>query len=159
MLLCGIIRDVFSIVKCRTDPRQSRRIGVRDTVTGELFPVALWYSTRAAPAPLFLTGSLSVCRLPAMLCRLVTYEMQVANNAPPADGLFGLIVISHGAGGFSLNHRDLAMALASHGYFVAAPTHPRGKGNHISGVGVWLGRPHQLSPSTPPVLHDHVSVP
>jgi predicted dienelactone hydrolase len=111
-----------------------RRIDVRDTVSGELFPVALWYPTRAAPAPLFLTGSLSVCSLPAILCRLVTFEMQVANNAPPADGVFGLIVISHGAGGFSLNHRDLAMALASHGYVVAAPTHPRGKGKQVSRV-------------------------
>ena len=133
-----------------------RRIDVQDTVTGEWFPVALWYPTRAAPAPLFLTGSLSVCSLPAMLCRLVTFEMQVANNAPPADGMFGLIVISHGAGGFSLNHRDLAMALASHGYVVAAPTHPRGKGNDISGVGVWIGRPKQVSRVIDAVLEDTV---
>jgi len=133
-----------------------RRIDVRDTVTGELFPVALWYPARAAPAPLFLTGSLSTCSLPAMLCRLVTFEMQVANNAPPADGMFGLIVISHGAGGFSLNHRDLAMALASQGYVVAAPTHPRGKGNDISGVGVWIGRPKQVSRVIDAVLEDTV---
>ena len=53
-----------------------RRIDVQDAVTGELFPVALWYPTRAAPAPLFLTGSLSACRLPAMLCKLITFEMQ-----------------------------------------------------------------------------------
>ena len=133
-----------------------RRIDVRDPVTGELFPVALWYPTRAAPAPLFLTGSLSVCSLPAMLCRLVTFETQVANNAPPADGVFGLIVISHGAGGSSLNHRDLAMALASYGYVVAAPTHPRGKGNDISGVGVWIGRPKQVSRVINAVLDDTV---
>ena len=133
-----------------------RRIDVQDTVTGEWFPVALWYPSRAAPTPLFLTGSLSVCRLPAMLCRLVTFEMRVANNAPPADGMFGLIVISHGAGGFSLNHRDLAMALASHGYVVAAPTHPRGKGNDISGVGVWIGRSKQVSRVIDAVLDDTV---
>src|SRR5512144_1449409 len=122
-----------------------RRIDVQDTITGELFPVALWYPTRAAPAPLFLTGSLSACRLPAMLCRVIAFEMQVASNAPPADGKFGFIVISHGAGGLSLNHRDLAIALASHGYVVAAPTHPRGKNNDISGVSVWVGRPKQVS--------------
>jgi predicted dienelactone hydrolase len=122
-----------------------RRIDVQDTITGELFPVALWYPTRAAPAPLFLTGSLSACRLPAMLCRVIAFEMQVASNAPPADGKFGLIGISHGAGGLSLNHRDLAIALASHGYVVAAPTHPRGKDNDISGVSVWVGRPKQVS--------------
>jgi predicted dienelactone hydrolase len=133
-----------------------RRIDVQDTVSGELFPVVLWYPTSAAPAPLFLTGSLSVCSLPAMLCRLATFEMQVASNAPPADGVFGLIVISHGAGGFSLNHRDLAMALASHGYVVAAPTHPRGKGNDRYGVGVWIGRPKQVSRVIDAVLDDAV---
>jgi len=131
-----------------------RRIDVQDPVTGELFPAALWYPTRAAPAPVFLTGSLSVCRLPAMLCRWMAFEMQVANNAPPTDGQFGFIVISHGAGGLSLNHRDLAMALASRGYVVAAPTHPRGKDNDISGVGVWVGRPKQVSRVIDAVLGD-----
>src|SRR5438876_1924255 len=131
-----------------------RRIDVQDAATGELFPAALWYPTRAAPALLFVTGSLSGCRLFAMLCRLIAFEMQVANNAPPADGKFGFIVISHGAGGLSLNHRDLAMALASHGYVVAAPTHPRGAGNDISGVGVWVGRPKQVSHVIDAVLAD-----
>jgi len=73
-----------------------RRIDVQDAATGELFPAALWYPTRATRAPLFLTGSLSECRLPAMLCRLISFEMQVASNAPLADGKFGVIVISHG---------------------------------------------------------------
>jgi len=122
-----------------------RKIDVQDVATGDLFPVALWYPTRAAPSPLFLTGSLSGCGLPAMLCRFIAFEMQVASNAPPADGKFGFVVISHGAGGLSLNHRDLAMALASHGYVVAAPTHPRGRDNDVSGVGVWIGRPKQVS--------------
>jgi predicted dienelactone hydrolase len=131
-----------------------RRIDVQDAATGELFPAALWYPTRAAPAPLFLTGSLSRCRLPAMLCGLIAFEMRVANNAPPADGKFGFIVISHGAGGLSLNHRDLAVALASHGYVVAAPTHPRGKDNDISGVGVWVGRPKQVSRVIDALLKD-----
>src|SRR5207237_8392384 len=121
---------------------------------GEMFPVALWYPTRAAPASLFLTGSLSTCRFPAMLCRLVTFEMRVADDAPPANGTFGLIVISHGAGGYSLNHLDMAMALASHGYVVAAPTHPRGQGNDIAGVEVWIGRPKQVSRVIDAVLED-----
>ena len=131
-----------------------RRIDVQDAATGEVFPAALWYPTRAAPVPLFLTGSLSACRLPAMLCRLIAFEMQVASNAPPAEGKFGVIVISHGAGGLSLLHRDLAMALASHGYVVAAPTHPRGMDNDISGVGVWVGRPKQVSRVIDALLED-----
>jgi len=131
-----------------------RRIDLQDAATGEFFPVALWYPTRAAPAALLLTGSLSECRLPAMLCRLIGFEMQVASNAAPADGTFGLIVISHGSGGLALNHRDLAMALASRGYVVAAPTHPRGKDKDISGPGVWVGRPKQVSGVIDAVLED-----
>jgi predicted dienelactone hydrolase len=131
-----------------------RRIDVHDTVTGELFPVGLWYPTRSAPASLFLTSSLSPCGLPAMLCRLIAFEMPVATNAPPADGAFGLIVISHGGGGLALNHRGLAVALAAHGYVVAAPTHPRGKGNDISGDAVWIGRPKQVSRIIDTVLRD-----
>jgi len=131
-----------------------RKIDVQDTVTGERFPVALWYPTRAAPAPLFLTTSLSECRLPAMLCRLMAFEMPVAPNAPPADGTLGLIVISHGSGGLALNHWDLAMALAAHGYVVAAPAHPRGKGNDVSGDVVWIGRPKQVARVIDAVLAD-----
>jgi predicted dienelactone hydrolase len=122
-----------------------RTIAVQDVLTAESFSVALWYPTPAAPAPLFVTGSLSLCRFPAILCRWVAYEMPVAQNAPVAEGAFGVIVVSHGAGGMALLHRDLAMALAAQGYVVAAPTHPRGKGNDISGFGVWVGRPMQVS--------------
>jgi predicted dienelactone hydrolase len=131
-----------------------RTIAVQDALAGESFPVALWYPTPAAPAPLFVTGSLSLCRLPAILCRGIAYEMQVAQDAPVAAGAFGVIVVSHGAGGMALLHRDLAMALASQGYVVAAPTHPRRQGNDISGVGVWVGRPKQVSRVIDAVLED-----
>jgi predicted dienelactone hydrolase len=127
---------------------------VQDALTGEPFPVALWYPIVAAPAPLFVTGSLSLCRLPAILCRWIAYEMPVAQRAPVAAGTFGMIVVSHGAGGMALLHRDLAIALASQGYVVAAPTHPRGKGNDISGVGVWVGRPKQVSRVIDAVMED-----
>jgi predicted dienelactone hydrolase len=131
-----------------------RTIAVQDALTAESFSVALWYPTHAAPAPLFVTGSLSLCRFPAILCRWVAYEMPVAQNAPVAAGAFGVIVVSHGAGGMALLHRDLAMALAAQGYVVAAPTHPRGKGNDISGVDVWVGRPKQVSRVIDTVLED-----
>ena len=101
-----------------------RKIDVQDALTGESFPVALWYPTPAGPAPLFVTGSrsLSLCRLPAILCRWIAFEMPVAHNAPPAAGDFGLIVVSHGAGGMAFLHRDLAMVLASRERKLAAPT-------------------------------------
>jgi predicted dienelactone hydrolase len=131
-----------------------RKIDVKDTLTAEPFPVALWYPTAATPAPLFLIDLLSPCRLPAILCRWVAYEMPVAPDAPLAAGNFGVIVVSHGAGGMALLHRDLAMSLASQGYVVAAPTHPRGQGNGISGVGVWVGRPRQVTGVIDTVLED-----
>jgi predicted dienelactone hydrolase len=131
-----------------------RKIDVQDGLSGDSFPVALWYPTPAVPVPLFVTGSLSPCRLPVILCRRIAFEMSVAPNAPLAAGTFGVIVVSHGSGGLALNHRGLAMALASHGYVVAAPTHPRGKGNDISGVGVWVGRPKQVSRVIDTVLED-----
>ena len=131
-----------------------RKIDVQDALTGESFPVALWYPTASAPAPLFVTGSLSPCRFPAMLCRWIAFEMLVGHNQPLAGGRFGALVVSHGAGGLAVNHRDLAMALASHGYVVAAPTHPRGQGNDISGVGVWVGRPKQVSRVIDAILKD-----
>ena len=123
-------------------------------MTGESFPVALWYPTPAAPQSLFVTGSLSLCRLPAILCRQITFGMPVAPDAPVGTGTFGVIVISHGAGGMALLHRDLAMALASRGYVVAAPTHPRGQGNDVSGVAVWVGRPKQVSRVIDAILQD-----
>ena len=55
-----------------------RTIALQDAVTGQSFPVALWYPTPAAPAPLFVTGSLSRCRLPAIVCRGIAFEMPVA---------------------------------------------------------------------------------
>src|SRR5262249_27981094 len=61
-----------------------RTIALRDPLTGESFPVALWYPTSAATAPLFVTGALSLCRLPAILCRWIAYEMPVAQDAPVA---------------------------------------------------------------------------
>src|SRR5215470_3824714 len=131
-----------------------REITVRDPLTGEPFPVVLWYPTLAAPALLFVTGALTLCRLPTILCRQIAYEMPVAPSAPVAAGGLGLIVVSHGAGGMALLHRDLAMALASRGYVVAAPTHARGQGDDITGIGVWVGRPKQISRVIDAVLGD-----
>jgi len=110
-----------------------------------VFPVALWYPTAAAPVHLQLTDSLAPCRLPVWLCHQLAFDVYAAPDAAPAEGRFGLIVISHGGGGLAVNHRDLARALAARGYVAAAPNHPRGAGNDIAGVGVWVGRPRQVS--------------
>ena len=79
-----------------------RTIALQDAVIGQSSPAALWYPTAAAPAPLFMTSSLSRCRLPAIVCRGIAFEMPVAQNAPVGAGAFGVIVVSHGAGGMAL---------------------------------------------------------
>ena len=50
--------------------------------------------------------------------------MGLIQNAPVAGKGLPLVVISHGNGGGMTSHIDLAMALASAGYVVAAPVHP-----------------------------------
>lgn len=147
LVLSLVVLGVFSAVEGAPSLNAGfRRLETRDPVSGASFPVAVWYPTRSEPAHVELTGTLTPCGFPAMLCPLLgTFAVRVARDAAPAEGTFGLIVISHGAGGLALNHRDLAMALASHGYVVAAPAHPRGDGNDITGAGVWVGRPRQVS--------------
>src|SRR5258706_2531229 len=118
-----------------------RRIEIQDTAVGERFPVAIWYPTTAQPS----------------VFDFAPYTMRVARDAMPADEKFGLVVISHGSGGGALDHRDLAMALASSGYVVAAPTHPRDNFQDSSGVGsvgVWTGRPKQVSRVIDRILED-----
>ena len=118
-----------------------RRIEVEDTVMGEKFPVAMWYPTTEPPS----------------VQAFGPYSMRVARAAAPADGKFGLIIISHGSGGDALAHRDLAMALASEGYVAAALMHPRDNFKDTSGVGsvgVWAGRPRQVSRVIDRMLED-----
>lgn len=70
--------------------------------------VAVWYPTSGTPRPTtFVGGSL----------------MSVARDGQVDGTGLPLIVLSHGNGGSGLSHVDLAMALASEGYVVAAPTH------------------------------------
>lgn len=49
--------------------------------------------------------------------------MEVAQNAPVAGRGLPLVVMSHGNGSGLQSHADLALALASAGYVVAAPMH------------------------------------
>lgn len=131
----------FAIEAASSSDVGYRRIEVQDVVIGERFPVVLWYPTRAQPSVLAFGP----------------YSMRVARAAAPADGNFGLVVISHGSGGDAFAHRDLAIALASEGYVVAAPMHPRDNFQDTSGVGsvsVWAGRPRQVSRVIDSMLED-----
>jgi hypothetical protein len=76
------------------------------------------------------------------------YEFPGTQDAEPAAGQFGLVILSHGSGGSDLGHRDTAIALAEAGFIAAAPLHPRN--NFRDDIGddrrmVLDGRPRQLS--------------
>jgi len=92
--------------------RTERPVGFQVTQTtgpdGKPFAIAVWYPTDARTWPTTLA-------LPMLL--------DVAKDGAMAGTGLPLVVISHGNGGGAVGHADLAMALASAGYVVAAPTH------------------------------------
>lgn len=69
---------------------------------------AVWYPCDAPTAPVAFGP-------------LIT--LQVAKDCPAKAGQWPLIVMSHGAGGSFLGHRDTAAALADAGFVVAAISH------------------------------------
>lgn len=75
------------------------------------------------------------------------FGIAVALNAPMGDSNGGLIVMSHGYGGWYAGHADTAMALADAGYIVAAPTHTGNTWSDMSSpVSKWvLDRPAHIS--------------
>ncbi len=85
-----------------------RTVSVPDPVQGAVIPMRLLYPTR----------------MPQSAQRFGPYEMELALNAPPTIGRFPLLVISHGGGGTSLTHRDLACDLVRAGHAVAMIEHP-----------------------------------
>jgi predicted dienelactone hydrolase len=91
----------------------ARPVGFQLTRTtdagGKPFAIGVWYPTEARTWPTAMLG-------PVL--------MDVARDAAIAGSALPLVVISHGNGGGPPSHADLAMALASAGYVVAAPMHP-----------------------------------
>ena len=93
---------------------------------------ALWYPTK----------------VPNSVVKMGPLEFPGTQDADPAAGDFGLVILSHGSGGTDLGHRDTAIAFAEAGFIAAAPLHPRN--NFRDDIGddrriVLDGRPRQLS--------------
>ncbi len=83
--------------------------------------------------------------------QLGPFELDVAPEAPIAEGLFPLVVISHGTQGSPLVHRTLAAHLAREGFVVACPWHPRDnrENSELAGTDVILEtRPRHLQAVT-----------
>jgi predicted dienelactone hydrolase len=88
-----------------------RAVSVLDPVQGATIAARLLYPTTARAVPE----------------RVGPYELTLALDAPIHETRAALVLISHGGGGSSLTHRDLALDLVRHGFVVALLEHP---GNH-----------------------------
>ena len=98
---------------------------------GTPFVIGVWYPTDARPWPSVSGFALA----------------SVARDAVVVGRDLPLVVISHGNGGGPLGHVDLALALASAGYIVAAPMHGGDNYEDQSAVGsatFFSGRTRQL---------------
>lgn len=109
-----------------------REIEVEDPGTGERFPTWVLHPATA----------------PERDVPLGRYPATLAPGAPPAEGRFPLVVVSHGTGSSPFLHRVLAAHLARSGFVVALVRHP---GNHrdddrLAGTAQVLeDRPRQVS--------------
>jgi predicted dienelactone hydrolase len=116
---------------------------------GRPMALGIWYPTSGSPRPTTLLGATL---------------LKVAPAGPVLGSALPLVVISHGNGGGVASHVDLAMALASAGYVVAAPMHPGDNFADQSAAGsptLFSDRARQLRASIDYMLdhwqgHDHI---
>jgi predicted dienelactone hydrolase len=119
----------------------SRQIEVKDVPRGISFPALVLYPTET----------------PSIPTEIGPYPFDVSPHAPPAQGSFPLVVISHGNGGSHLLYRTIAMHLARHGYVVALPEHygNNRRNNELEGTHDNLAlRPRHVSLTIDAVLAD-----
>lgn len=107
ILAYGLARYAMSTALTAENPVGFEIVQIADT-DGRSFSAGVWYPTLVRPKP---TTMLSIIL------------MDVARNAPISGHDLPLVIISHGNGGGSASHADLALALASAGYIVVAPMH------------------------------------
>jgi predicted dienelactone hydrolase len=90
------------------------------------------------------------------------YALDVAKDAAPADGVYPLVVISHGHSGTPWAYRQLAKHLALAGFVVALPAHTGNTrtDNSLAGTAANLAnRPRHITLSIDAVLADTVLAP
>ena len=79
--------------------------------------------------------------------KLGPFVQEMALDGPVEDGVFPLVVVSHGNGGSHLVYRTLASHLARNGFIVAMPEHPLNNRNNnaLSGTAANLkNRPRHI---------------
>ncbi|MBV7534418.1 alpha/beta hydrolase [Duganella sp. sic0402] len=116
---------------------------VHDAVQGADVPLAVLYPAHGAE----------------QLEHFGPYSLEVASDAPPADGKYPLVVISHGHAGTPWAYRQLARHLALAGFVVALPAHTGNTrlDNTLAGTAANLAnRPRHITLSIDAVLADPV---
>ncbi|WP_432377473.1 alpha/beta hydrolase family protein [Duganella sp. P38] len=84
-----------------------RLMEIDDAIQGAQVPTAFLYPASGAEKPEHFGP----------------YSLDVALEAPPADGAYPLVVVSHGHSGTPWAYRELAKHLALSGFVVALPAH------------------------------------
>jgi predicted dienelactone hydrolase len=85
------------------------------------------------------------------------FTMSVSNNSEPIQKKYPLAMLSHGTGGLSLTHHEIAAATARAGFIVVALTHPGDNYRDRSMVGkldYLTERPRQVSRTLDAFLAD-----
>ncbi|MYM26075.1 alpha/beta hydrolase [Duganella sp. FT135W] len=126
-----------------------RLVSINDKVQGAVVPTAFLY-----PA----VGE-------EKLEQFGPYSLEVALDAPPADGVYPLVVISHGNSGTPWAYRQLAKHLVLAGFVVAMPAHTGNTrlDNSLAGSAANLAnRPRHITLAidaalTDPVLQAHIA--
>lgn len=116
-------------------------IEVHDPVNGGNMPGYVFYPSASSTATTWIGP----------------YELRARRGVAAIPGAKPLVVISHGHGGSDLGHHDLAVYLASHGFFVATLQHPRDNYEDTSGTGtpaVMIGRSIQVKATIDMLLND-----
>jgi dienelactone hydrolase len=102
------------------------------TSATENIEVAIWYPSS----------------LPEAVLARGPFIMSVSNNSEPVQKKYPLVLLSHGTGGMSLTHHEIAAATARAGFIVVALTHPGDNYQDRSMVGkldYLTERPRQVS--------------
>lgn len=118
-----------------------RLVNINDEVQGAVVPTAFLYPSGGEEK----------------LEQFGLYSLEVALDAPPADGVWPLVVISHGNSGTPWAYRQLAKHLVLAGFVVALPAHTGNTrhDNSLAGTAANLAnRPRHLTLAIDAVLAD-----
>ncbi|MCE5173329.1 alpha/beta hydrolase [Paenibacillus profundus] len=92
------------------------KVEISDTSLGVSFPMWVMYPTGTAEQTV----------------QLGPYSLELARDAEALEGMFPLVLLSHGTGGSPLVYRILARHLARNGFIVGMPEHPFNNRNNNS---------------------------